>query len=304
MADFYNINIGEIFPNSNAEIYSVHSDYPVKDAFELMIKKKILSLPVYDTKTRKYNKFIDMLDIVSFCINHFSQKELSELDLNFILESKEIFQKYKIGDICDLSGRNGYYPVESTAPLKIGIDLMTKWGVHRLPIIDSEGSLISILTQSRVVEYIQNHIQNINGLDKAIGQLKDFGTSSVISIKQDRMVIDAFKLMHENGISAVPVVNQIGVLVGNISVSDMKMVGYDGTLFSRMFLPIESFLEMKPKNQNIDIFGKVLCVLDSTTIEEIITKFYISKVHRLYKVDLEGRPSAVISQGDLLKYFA
>ncbi|EGC32372.1 hypothetical protein DICPUDRAFT_92611, partial [Dictyostelium purpureum] len=227
MQKLYQVSVGSLFPNDSFEIFTVHSDYPVKDAFELMIKKKVLSLPVYDVQSRRFDKFIDMVDIVTFCVNHLSQKELSELDINFVFESKEIFQKFKIGDICDLSGRNAYCPVESSAPLKIAIDLMSKWNVHRVPIIDSDGGLISILTQSRIVEYLQNHIDGLGNIEKAIGTLEDFGSKSVVTIRNDRLVIDAFKLMHENGVSALPVVNQIGILVGNISVSDMKLVGYD-----------------------------------------------------------------------------
>jgi len=301
----YSIKVGQILANDRTgEIYSVHSDYPVKDAFELMVRKKVLSLPIFDTVHRKYNNFIDMVDIVCFCIKHFSKKELIDLDMDFILESKEIFEKFKCGDICDLSGRNAYLPVESTAPLKVAIDLMSKWNVHRIPVIDAEGTLISILTQSKIIEYIYNNLNDLGDLSIPLNQLKNIGNTNVVTISKDALTIDAFKLIQENNISAVGVVNKIGILEGNISVSDMKMVGYDGHLLSRMFLPVETFIEMIPKNPNIQIFNNILCVRDTTTLEETITKFYLSKVHRIYMIDNEGRPTSVISQGDVLKYFS
>ncbi|KAF2070170.1 hypothetical protein CYY_008512 [Polysphondylium violaceum] len=301
----YSIKVGQILANDKTgEIYSVHSDYPVKDAFELMIRKKVLSLPIFDSVHRKYNNFIDMVDIVCFCMKHFSKKELIDFDMNYILESKQIFEKFKCGDICDLSGRNAYLPVESTAPLKVAIDLMSKWGVHRIPIIDAEGTLISILTQSKIIEYLYKNLEKIGDLSVLLQDIPNMGNPNVITIQKDALVMDAFKLIQENNISAIGVVNQIGILEGNISVSDMKMVGYDGKLLSRMFLPVETFMDMIPKNPTIQMFNNILCVRDTTTLEETITKFYLSKVHRIYKIDHEGRPKSVISQGDVLKYFS
>ncbi|KYR00504.1 CBS (cystathionine-beta-synthase) domain-containing protein [Tieghemostelium lacteum] len=299
----FSIKIGQILPNYKAGIFSVNSEQPVQDAFKLMIEKKVLSLPLYDNTFRRFNKFIDMVDIVCFCMRNFQKKELVDLDLDYILESKEIFEKYKCGDICDLSGRNAWCPVESTAPLSVAIDLMVKWNVHRIPVIDSEGNLVSILTQSRILEYLHSFIDRLEGTSKTLEQMQ-IASNSIVSIRLDSLAIDAFKLIQEHSVSAIAVVNKIGILCGNISVSDMKMIGYDGKLLSRMFLPVESFMEFIPKNDSVKMFNSgVVAVTQESTLEEIIEKFHLSKVHRLYKVDKEGKPVQVVSQGDVLKYF-
>ncbi|EGG24598.1 cystathionine-beta-synthase domain-containing protein [Cavenderia fasciculata] len=298
--------IGQIFPNTSVEIFSVTSDDTVNSAFKKMVEKKVLSLPIFDTVHRRFNKFIDMVDIVTFCMKHLTSKELNDMDLNFIVETKDIFKSHKVGDICDLSERNPFCPVESSAPLNVAIELMVKWNVHRIPVIDSEGNLISILTQSRVIEYCNNHAMELNNehqLSKRLDELPLIGTSPVLSIGDDKMAIEAFKLIYDNRVSAVSVVDKDEILVGNISVSDLRMIGSDGSLLGRLFLPINTFMAMVPKDTKSPFFN-VICCRDSTTLEEVLVKFQLSKVHRIYLVDDQMKPKRCISQGDILKYLS
>eukprot|EP01132_Coremiostelium_polycephalum_P001168 gene1168-1479_t len=301
MTSLFSVPVGSIFPTKTSEIFSVNSNDTVKNALKMMVQKKVLSLPVFDTTSRRFNKFVDMVDIVSFCMKNFSKKEVSELDLTALMESREIFDTTKVADICDNSGRNPYKSVEAGAPLSIAIDLMVKWNVHRIPVIDAEGTLVSILTQSRVVDYINHHIDSMDGAKK----LKDIdiGTPDVVTIRHTDLTWDAFRLIHDSNVSAVGVVDENSVLIGNVSVSDMKMIGFDGSLISRMYLPVETFIQMIPKSPEIKSFNTVLCVQENTTLEETMLKFNLSRVHRLYLVDNETKPLKVISQGDILKYY-
>lgn len=47
-----------------------------------------------------------------------------------------------------------FLPVESTAPTLEALNLMVKWGVHRIPIVDAEGELITVLSQSQMVAFM------------------------------------------------------------------------------------------------------------------------------------------------------
>ncbi|EFA78474.1 cystathionine-beta-synthase domain-containing protein [Heterostelium album PN500] len=285
------LSIGHILPNKSEDIYSVKSNDYIFSAFKVL----------YDIEHRKFNKFIDMIDIVAFCMKNLTKTEMAEMDM--VMETKEIFKQYRVGQICDLSARNPFLPVEATAPLKVAIELMVKWNVHRVPVIDSEGTLVSILTQSRVLEFINNHVMefNENGvLLKKIEEISNLGTSDVISITDDNMAIEAFQLIYDKKVSAVAILNDKGELTGNISVSDLKMIGYDGGLMSRLFLPIRTFTQMVPKDKASPFFT-VICVRDTTSLEELLVKFQLSKVHRIYHVNDSMKPIQVISQGDVLK---
>ena len=63
--------------------------------------------------------------------------------------------------------------------------------------------------------------------------------------------MEAFKAMHKHGISAVGVVDDNGLLVGNISNTDLKVIGHNASLMSHLYLPITEFLDLLPKNEVI-----------------------------------------------------
>lgn len=45
----------------------------------------------------------------------------------------------------------------------------------------------------------------------------------VVSIHESKLAVDAFKLMRVQGVSAVAVVNDQGIIIGNISAKDLRV---------------------------------------------------------------------------------
>jgi CBS domain-containing protein len=50
------------------------------------------------------------------------------------------------------------------------------------------------------------------------------GISDVISVNADSPVLDALSLMSKHDISSVAVLSHMGVIVGNISMTDVKVI--------------------------------------------------------------------------------
>lgn len=50
---------------------------------------------------------------------------------------------------------------------------------------------------------------------------------------------DAFTLMRDQGVMGLPVVDQNGLVVESVSVSDLKQIGFDGSLFSKLDISIK-----------------------------------------------------------------
>ncbi|GAM27507.1 hypothetical protein SAMD00019534_106830, partial [Acytostelium subglobosum LB1] len=293
--------VGSIVPNDASQLYTVRSTDSVATAIKLMTEKHILSVPVFDVEHRVFNRFLDMIDITTFCLDQLSDK-LDNVDN--ILAVKDIFNNTKCGDICDASGRNPYRAVESRASLLNAVELMVKWNVHRLPVIDSEGNMVSILTQSRVIGYINDNLREIDPklLRSTLSKMESLGTSEVIGVTEESAVLDAFKIMKEKKISAVAVIIEDGTIVGNISASDIKMIGPEGTFASRLQLTVRTFLNMIPKDPTEnEHLSSVVQVQGSTTFEDLLEKYLLTKVHRVYMLDDNKRASRIISQGDVLK---
>ncbi len=118
-------------------------------------------------------------------------------------------------------------------------------------------------------------------------------------MKANSAVSEAFKLIRDQGLNSVGVVHEDnGQLIGNISASDLKVVGLTGELFGRMLLSCRQYLTLIPSNPN---FTYPISVNPSTTVEELIKKFDIAHVHRIYVVDNQQMPVGIVSVYDVLK---
>eukprot|EP01112_Ceratiomyxa_fruticulosa_P001166 TRINITY_DN1115_c0_g1_i1.p1 TRINITY_DN1115_c0_g1~~TRINITY_DN1115_c0_g1_i1.p1 ORF type:complete len:314 (+),score=54.04 TRINITY_DN1115_c0_g1_i1:176-1117(+) len=297
--------VGSLFPDTLPTIVTVNDNDNLSTAFQTLIENNILSVPVWDIHRHRFSSFIDMVDIVSVCVNELTEDQiLNDSDLTSLMERVASLQNKKVGELTNFSGRNPFYAVESTAPLHIAIKLMNKWGVHRIPVVDSEGSLISVLTQSQVVHWLSNHMYYFSDLiSKTLEQLEIGTQTEVYSVSQHQRAIDAFNLIYEKKVSAVAVVDANGILVGNISVSDLKLIGYNAKLVSRLFYPIEEYLKVISANKNTHghAFQGALSVQKGSTMGEVVHKLVSTRTHRVYVVDPEGKPIGVISNLEVLK---
>jgi len=279
----------------SGEIICFYKNESLATVFKGLAVHKVLSAPIYDPVHRAHNAFIDMVDIVSFLVNQYSEQELADL------HSLNSFINTKAGSVADLSGRDPYLPVESMAPLLTAIVKMVRWKVHRIPVIDSEGELITIITQSHITKFLYQHMSMFGALaERSVESLKMF-FSPVVTIPLESKGIEAFKTMHEKRVSAVAVVDADGKLVGNISVSDLKIIGFDGSMLARLYYPISQFLKLLAKDKGSDVVEEPICVSLQSHFREVVSKLVQSRIHRVYLKDASGAPTGIITQHEVLK---
>jgi len=115
--------------------------------------------------------------------------------------------------------------------------------IHRLPVFDLRGNFVGILSQSNVINMISDNITLFSMItNKNVSDLR-LGIKQVFSVKVSQPIKDAFKLISDNGISGVGVVDDSNVLVGNVSASDIKITGAfcEGS-FQKLNTPIKDIL--------------------------------------------------------------
>ncbi len=102
--------------------------------------------------------------------------------------------------------------------------LMKDHNIRRLPVVNEEGKLIGIVTLGdvREAEPSQATTLSIWELNYLLSNLriKEIMTPNPITISQENTIADAARLMLENKISALPVMDN-GKLVGIITESDI-----------------------------------------------------------------------------------
>jgi len=114
--------------------------------------------------------------------------------------------------------------VDSVASLRAVIDLIVHYKVHRIPIVDSDGELQSVLSQSQVAQYLVQYMDLFDWTKKTVDELK-LGYRQVVVVPNNMVTKDAFKVMRDTGVSGVGVVDGNQKLVGVLSTSDLRYVG-------------------------------------------------------------------------------
>ena len=181
--------------------------------------------------------------------------------------------------------------------------MISDWDVHRVPVIDGSGELVSLLSQSRITQFLSQHMLKFPIVNKSIGELSLGLRPHIICVKATDLTVSAFHAMRKNRVSGVGVVDDSGALIGVLSVTDLRSVGYDDQLFRRLYTTVGDFIATA-QNANAAKPRTVITVKLNNSVAQVFELFNKYGIHRLYVVDAENRPIGVISLGDLLKLFA
>ena len=102
-------------------------------------------------------------------------------------------------------------------------ELMKIEGVQRLPVLDSEGNLVGIISEKNITSAAADREVSIVEFALLLSKIKfgDVMTKEVITVSVDDPVEMAVRKMSDNDISILPVVDNNGKLVGVVSRSDL-----------------------------------------------------------------------------------
>jgi CBS domain-containing protein len=96
-------------------------------------------------------------------------------------------------------------------------------GIHRVAIIDDDENILFTISQSFVINLIYLNWDKFN---KEFGNTKcskfELGTTKPYIVNENDHIFNAIQIIKETKVSALPVINNDGVLVANFSASDLK----------------------------------------------------------------------------------
>jgi len=183
------------------------------------------------------------------------------------------------------------------------VNLMVETSAHRILVFDEEKKPFGIITQSRVVKCISLLEETIPYGKQTLREL-NLGFKTVISIQGSQLAWDAFKLMIDQKVSAVAVVDDKGVVVGSLSNSDIKFLGYHVDYFDMLGRSVSNYLDalrIYDANRTIPPNRDPVVCKELTTLRDVINTVCFYRIHRIYIVDDEGKPIGVVSLLDILK---
>jgi len=299
-------NVCDIVP-PDQKVITIPDTASISEAIKILSSNRILSAPVEATQiTDKRNRFVgfvDMMDLLGHILQMYEENRNTEkigLYLHIWCQNIETltvrgkeFSSHQIKDFVDFSHQNPFCTVHMNSKLPLLLSVFKK-GIHRAAIVDDAYSIVHIVSQSNVTQFLAQHIQSLGPiLQTTIGDINLGMKQRLAQVNSEAKAIHAFHHMWINKVSAVAVVDKFGVLLANLSVTDLRGLSQEN--FSSLLLPVLQFVKKFAPSNNTPF-----AVIDSSTFESVVLKFASTKVHRLWVVDEHAKPKGVISLTDII----
>jgi len=270
----------------------------VSTLLQRMSDAKVLSAVIIDHDPKiGVVGFVDVLDLLRFVIDITqSSQDISHETIENLKWEGRCFEREKSGCLVNISRADPLVTISNTASLWDVVCIFAT-EVHRLAVIEpgtTEHLVSNIISQTDIVNFIATRGVWIgSNLEKT---LKEVGLHKPgVATQLDHVnVISVLRYMQEYQVSGVAIVDKFGRLIANFSASDL--IGLTATNFLLLSLSVKEFL------QRIHGFTKppVYCK-SSDTVESLIMKMTLHKVHRVYLIDEHMVPRAVITMTDVMQ---
>lgn len=285
------VQMNELVQREN--LVYVDGDTTVEKAFEILNKHKFTSLPIkLNPEDPSVSNTFDYADLNAYLLMVMGLIE----PINIDEEIDDYVTKARSGEdvpvkfAARLGAKNTLISLNSTSTILEAVEILGG-GVHRVAITDSQDTkiIIGILSQRRLIRFIWEHGRQFKSLEPFFQtKLVDLGIGpkQVVSINGDRPVIDALKIMHQDGVSSLAVTDSSNNLLGNISIVDVRLVT-KSTQKHLLRAPCKQFLSIILNERGLhdgqDSYP-VFHVTLSSTIGRTIAKLVATKAHRLWIV--------------------
>eukprot|EP01089_Gocevia_fonbrunei_P014293 TRINITY_DN3883_c0_g1_i1.p1 TRINITY_DN3883_c0_g1~~TRINITY_DN3883_c0_g1_i1.p1 ORF type:complete len:373 (-),score=47.76 TRINITY_DN3883_c0_g1_i1:1-1119(-) len=270
----------------------------VKAAFEALIENEVKSAPLWDSQKQEYVGMMTVTDFINV-LRHFYRTPtgkplIKEMEQHKISTWREITKVSRPSSIISTD------PVDN---LFDAAELLLKNHIHRLPIIDpTDNSILYIITHSKIINFLIKNIQQDSDLmDQSIKDLKIGTYEHVVTVFKDTPLITVLDLLAEKQISALPVVDEHGVIHCLYSNSDITEIARNRG-FDSLDKPIADIVATTYRvNGGRDVKSVYTCSC-TESLGVVIERLLATRVHRLILVDSTQRVVGVVSQSDLLKW--
>jgi len=300
--------VESIWTRESKIFFAMRND-TVKAVFKGLIQHNFSSCPVLQKTKNKWYGFLDIANIVKFIVQHFGETTLSEhTDIMALLEQTENFKDLQVADLMKnpLGILTPYHPIELGFSLFSAYEVMARSNLHRLAVVNADRMLVSVITQSQLVEFTFRNIALLGAKRSKLVKDMPYTLHEVYHVKPNDIALKAFSVMSEKNVSGIAVLDDNGLLVDQISMRDLKAMAPDGRLFWRLYKPVSEYLA-NVKNSRTDTHAterpeNIVTVTLSDTLETVMGLIVTYRIHRIYVVESAAnkKPLGIITLRDIM----
>ncbi|KAL8846859.1 MAG: hypothetical protein Q9221_008088 [Calogaya cf. arnoldii] len=290
--DWQTIDVGELC--SSADVRWVEFDAGIEDATNILISSGAHVLLVRHRKDeRAAHATYDYRDLTQYLLFATGQLQPDEDHLPIftsLAKKAQAGQIIPLRDAKSLGNKEPFMTLPATANLTHAIEVFGG-GVHRIIIVE-EGTdnVVGILSQLRLVKFLWENGRNFPIIDALYSKtIKDLGIGSqlTISVNGDKPLKEALRLMNNEGLTSLAVVDNQSNVVGNISNVDVKLLTKSSSaplLDNTCIHFISVILSTRGMNDGKDSFP-VFHINPYSTLAHTVAKLVATKAHRMWVTD-------------------
>jgi len=277
-------------------ILIVNARENVASLLQRLRENKLRCAIVYDTE-RLYLGFVDAFDVVTHTLNVTAwNPNITKETFESLFWQAQNFAKEPSGSLINASNVDPFETISPDDRFRESVDIFAR-GVHRLAVVEN-GNIINILSQWDILMLILARVSFLGtDAEKTIEEAKlvakDFNL--LFSFPEENSVAKTLKYMYDHSISGVPLVDKMGRITHNFSLTDL--LNLTALNYPLLTLSTGEFLT------RVYGFKKPPVVCRRTdTVETVLLKFACYGVHRVYVVDEYYRAIAVITLTDIMQF--
>lgn len=282
---------------------------PVKQALNTMHSQGIVSAPLYNQKKWQFAGMLTLSDIIHLIQFYYLKAETFETAAADV----ETFRIESLRDVeRELNVPSpALHSIHPSRPLLEACKLLIESHARRLPLIDHDSAsgmelIASVLTQYRTLKFIANNCKEIKNLHLSLRSLgigtyvdprPDDPYYPIATATMDTTVFEVVQMFSAQGISAVPILDDDGVVKNIYETLDVTTLIRSGT-YTKLDLSIRSALTLRSSE-----FPGVVTCSGTDSLGKLLEFIGAKRVHRLIVVDPEtGKLNGIITLSDILKY--
>jgi len=254
-----------------------------------------------------------MLDLVSFTLQQFAATtyERSHLGWSSFFDHEKPFSTTTVGDLIKRKSESGRERAHPTEAVLQGFSLLAPWellartNTRRVVVANTARHVKGLVTQSMLISLISQNLEKLGAARYvAIRDIESSLVPKVISVRESDKAFEAFRIMHEQGVSGVAVVDGKGHLTDSISIRDLRGIGLSAEKHHRLWYEVSFFKDLVRQDFKKQTPEKPLWVAGDNSLEDVIRMMDDGNIHRIFvcerAADGAPIPTHVIAQRDVL----
>eukprot|EP00047_Mylnosiga_fluctuans_P005668 m.241914 g.241914 ORF g.241914 m.241914 type:complete len:611 (+) comp13933_c0_seq1:113-1945(+) len=264
----------------------------VKKAFFALVQHSLRSAPLWDSRRQQFVGMITITDFINILRQSYRSPyvTMDELEQHRIITWRELNQTYRPENLIS---------IDPMATLYDAVRMLIDGKIHRLPVIDgASGNVLNILTHKRILMFLHANLPStlsLPMLDIPIGTLGLGTTRNIAAITKETPLIVALNIFVERRVSALPIVDDKGVVVDIYAKFDAINLARERT-YNNLDITVEVAL-----SHRVDFDCVQTCRM-ADSLGLIINKMADRRLHRLVIVDDGQRLVGILSLSDVLSF--